>query len=109
MKQIRRLATLAAAVAILLGFSVAPANAIDARPCGNEPVPQIRLVLGPGAVVCYGGSVGKMRIDNLRVQGLAAGGYYGYVKSYVYREAFKPGTFHRLDWIVTELEITPPF
>lgn len=50
---------------------------VDARPCSTSYPKTIRLVLGPGAVVCYGGTVGYNPIDNFWVQSLVAGDYTG--------------------------------
>jgi hypothetical protein len=84
--------------------------AIDARPCDdNDPTPQIRLVLAPGAVICYGGFVGSMRVDDIHAVGLAAGGYWGFVTCDDLSQVFfDPGGFVRLDCNVIFIGITPP-
>ncbi|MBN6034207.1 hypothetical protein [Amycolatopsis sp. 195334CR] len=107
-----------AAIAALLGF-VTPVVAapdataqplIDPRPCGNEPVAQIRLVLAAGAVVCYGGSVGSWKVDNLYTTGMSAGGYWGFVTCIEDNRQvfFSPANFYRLDCHVAWIGITPP-
>jgi hypothetical protein len=84
--------------------------AIDARPCDeSDPTPQIRLVLAPGAVICYGGTVGVMRVDDIYARGLASGGYWGYVTcDDLTQYLFDPNDFVRLDCNVIWIGITPP-
>lgn len=90
-----------------------PSILVDARPCdSSDPTPQIRLVLGPGAVVCYGGYHGVIRVDDLYATGLSSGGYWGYVTcnqppNYP-QDLFRPNEFVRLDCPVMWIGITGP-
>ena len=81
----------------------------DARPCNRNDRPaQIRLVLAPGAVICYGGTVGSVRVDDIWATGLASGGYTGFVTCTDLRqEFFEPNEFVRLDCHVMWIGIIP--
>jgi len=90
-----------------------PGVQVDARPCSDsDPTPQIRLVLGPGAVVCYGGYRGSLRVDDLWATGLSSGAYWGYVTCNLNpnypQELFAPNEFVRLDCPVMWIGITGP-
>lgn len=88
---------------------------IDARPCNTSQTPrQIRLVLAPGAVICYGGTVGTWNLGQLYVQSLVAGGYWGYLdcsnpgQGSGFRQLFQPGDIHPINDTCQTLAITPP-
>lgn len=86
---------------------------IDARPCDTSQTPQqIRLVLAPGAVICYGGTVGTWDLGQLHVQSLVAGGYWGWLRcedaAGGYQQFFAPGDFHAINDTCQTLAITPP-
>lgn len=83
---------------------------IDARPCNDQdPTPQIRLVLGPGAVICYGGTVGSMRVDNVYARGLQSGGYWGFFTcSDLSQTLFEPHEVYNVSCNVIWMGITCP-
>ncbi|GAA3777633.1 hypothetical protein GCM10022225_76880 [Plantactinospora mayteni] len=92
-----------------------PGVLIDARPCNTSQTPrQIRLVLAPGAVICYGGTVGSWDLGELYVQSLVAGGYHGYLvcensgggSGFV--QFFSPGQIFSINDTCQTLAITPP-
>ncbi|MGI5211610.1 hypothetical protein [Plantactinospora sp. CA-290183] len=98
-----------------VGEPSAPGVLIDARPCNTSQTPkQIRLVLAPGAVICYGGTVGEWDLGQLFVQGLSAGGYHGYLvcenpgQGSGFVQFFSPGQIFRIDDTCQKLAITPP-
>lgn len=104
-----KVASLAAvAIIVLTLFNTGSASAADARPCNSADKPaQIRLVLPPGAVICYGGTVGTVRVDEIHATGFASGGYTVCVASYSTSVCRKPNQFARLDRKVTLVEIKP--
>ncbi|WP_394844889.1 hypothetical protein LZC95_48570 [Pendulispora brunnea] len=87
------------------------ATLADARPCNeNEQPKQIRFVLAPGAVICYGGLVGALRIDDIYVTGVQAGGYSGYVTcDNNHQIKFSPHEVYYPKCNVRWLGITPPW
>ncbi|GGM64952.1 hypothetical protein GCM10012275_39330 [Longimycelium tulufanense] len=115
MKLMSRLAAVCAALAMSLGIAGTEAYAapkpapipVDARACRDEVPKQIRLVLGPGAVICYGGTVGSMYVDHIYAKGLAAGDYTGIAWCGEEGHQFYPGGFVRLECVVNAMEILP--
>jgi hypothetical protein len=87
---------------------------IDARPCDTSQTPkQIRLVLAPGAVICYGGTVGNWDLGQLYVQSLVAGGYWGWLRcedsgGVGAQHFFQPGDIFSVNDTCQVLAITPP-
>ncbi|MDW5327013.1 hypothetical protein [Plantactinospora sp. KLBMP9567] len=88
---------------------------IDARPCNTSQTPrQIRLVLAPGAVICYGGTVGTWDLGQLYVQSLVAGGYWGWLEcsnpgqGSGFVQFFQPGDIFPINDTCQTLAITPP-
>jgi hypothetical protein len=92
----------------------APSKRIDARLCDTNQVPkQIRLVLAPGAVICYGGTVGTLDLGELFVQSLVAGGYTGWLRcedpdGSGFQQFFDPGDIEPINDTCQTLAITPP-
>ena len=105
-----------AAYAVSPQVAKAPPVALsDARLCNTTQTPrQIRLVLAPGAVICYGGTVGSWNLGQLYVQSLVAGGYWGYLvcenpgSGSGFVQFFKPGDIFLIEDTCQTLAITPP-
>lgn len=119
MKTLRRLSVALVSFAAVVGAGVPSTAAavtstdvsaqVSARKCNTAERPrQIRLVLGPGAVICYGGAVGQLNIDDIYATGLSAGDYTGIIWEAGHGFIFNPGDFVRLDTTVVQLDITPP-
>ncbi len=106
----------AGAAALLLASTGAEAASVNSgllagpRPCNDTyPTPQIRLVLGPAAVICYDGHHGSTRVDDIYATGLASGGYWGLVTCTDLKQYFfRPNEFVRLDCEVIWIRITAP-